>query len=324
MTVRRLLAGACASAVLLAGCAATPGASESAPPTAAAPTQSGTPSAPVTTAPPSAAPPSAAPPTVRATPSRTQPAELRVTSVSNFRDVAGTGAGLALTDGGHMARGVVYRSGKLQPLSASDKRKLIAVGITDVFDLRTDQVARRSPDPTVRGAEYHLINVYGVYSRTDPIVASAAEAKAARQGMYRDFVADSKQRKRIGTLLRGIADARGPAIIHCTEGKDRTGWASAMLQLIAGVDQTTVMKEYLLSNERRAAIVDRAVAQARRANGDKAAEIIRARLTVDKSYLNAGLDELTTRYGHLHGYLGKGLGLSEQTIDALRAKLRTA
>lgn len=316
MILRSVVVGACASAVLLAGCTA---------PQAGAPAPSTTlptPSAPASSAVPSAAPTASVSGTPRVTPSRTkQPPEVRVRSVSNFRDVAGSGAGLAIGDGGHMRRGVVFRSGKLQPLSAADERALVAAGVTDVFDLRTDAVARRSPDPSVGRARYHLVNVFAVYSRVDPFPSSVRAARIERERMNRDFVADPKQRKRIGALLRDIAGARGAVIVHCTEGKDRTGWVSAMLQLIAGVDRPAVMREYLMSNERRSAIIERGVAQALAAKGRTAAEITRARLEVRRSYLDAGFDELVNRYGDLHGYLTEGLGLSDRTVDRLQAKL---
>ena len=307
MKLRSALAGSCASALLLAGCTVAPG--------VAGPT--------VTTQPatPSVSAPGGPATTASATP--TPAPDLAVDSVSNFRDLAGSGAGLAVADGGRMARGVVFRSGKLQGLSAADKRVLVAAGVTDIFDLRTDEVAKRSPDPAVGRATYHLINVFAVRSRVSPFPASVRAAERERQQLNRDFVADAKQRQRIGLLLRGMADAPGAVIIHCTEGKDRTGWVSALLQLIAGVDRETVIAEYLISNDRRAEIIDRGVAQARKARGRTAAEITRIRLVVAESYLRAGLDELESRYGDLDGYLTDGLGLDQPTIERLRTRLRT-
>ena len=49
------------------------------------------------------------------------------------------------------------------------------------------------------------------------------------RAMNRAFVTDSAQRKRIAQVLRAISKADGPVLIHCTAGKDRTGWVSAML-----------------------------------------------------------------------------------------------
>ena len=279
MKLRSALAGSCASALLLAGCTVAPG--------VAGPTVTAQPATPSVSAPGGPAT------TASATP--TPAPDLAVDSVSNFRDLAGSGAGLAVADGGRMARGVVFRSGKLQGLSAADKRVLVAAGVTDIFDLRTDEVAKRSPDPAVGRATYHLINVFAVRSRVSPFPASVRAAERERQQLNRDFVADAKQRQRIGLLLRGMADAPGAVIIHCTEGKDRTGWVSAILQLIAGVDRETVIAEYLISNDRRAEIIDRGVAQARKARGRTAAEITRIRLVVAESYLRDGLDELESR-----------------------------
>lgn len=306
---------AVSSALVLSGCSPVePATPAPEPPATVTPTSpSATPTA--------AASPSVTPSPAKPTPTRTQPAEIDIDSVWNFRDVAGGEAGLPLAGDGHMTRGVVYRSGKLKGMSSADKRTLIKAGVTDIFDLRTDQVAERTPDPAIGDATYHLVNIYAVHSYADPYAADAEQAMEQREELNRRFVSDSKQRKRIGGLLEDIAEAKGAVIIHCSEGKDRTGWVSAVLQLIAGVDEATIMDEYLLSNELRAELVDADVAKVLKSKGRNAAEIRRARLTVHERYLLAGLDELTTRYGDLDAYLTDGLGLSPTTIDALRAKL---
>ena len=286
------------------------------PPATTAPAATVPPPAP--SASPSATPP---PPSPTPTPTETQPPEIAIDSVWNFRDVAGKSAGLPLSGDGHMKRGVVYRSGKLKGMSQADRRTLVEAGLTDIFDLRTDEVAKRTPDPAIGDATYHLVNVYGVYSYSDPVATSAEQAMKQREELNRDFVSDARQRRRIGGVLKDIAEADGAVIIHCSEGKDRTGWVSALLQLIAGVDKATIMDEYLLSNELRAELIDADVAKVRKSKGKTEAEIRLARLTVHERYLLAGMDELRSRYGNLDGYLTDGLGLSETTIEALRDKL---
>lgn len=249
---------------------------------------------------------------------------VKIKSVANFRDVAGSGAGLVLSDGTRMATGVVYRSAKLKPLSSADKKKLVAVGITDIYDLRTPTVVKASPDPKLKGAIWHASNVYAV--KSSPVVrpSSVAKAEAHMKGLNKAFVSNAKQRKAIGAVLRGIAGDKGPVIVHCTEGKDRTGWISAMLQLVAGATEKSVVSEYLLSNTYRKKLIDAEVAHVKKTKGAKAASIKKALLRVDDSYLKAGLSELKKRYGDLDGYLTDGLGLSHTTIVELRAKLRVA
>ena len=53
---------------------------------------------------------------------------VRITSVANFRDVAGKG--LEVAGGGEMSLGVVYRSARLTGLSGSDSRELAKAGVS--------------------------------------------------------------------------------------------------------------------------------------------------------------------------------------------------
>lgn len=247
---------------------------------------------------------------------------LQIKSVSNFRDVAGGGDGLLLADGSRMVVGVVFRSGKLAPMTKADKTRLVDAGLTDIYDLRTPTVMKRTPDPAIKGAERHEANVFAVVA-SDPVrPSSVAEARDHMRTTNRNFAAVPAQREAIASVLESIADDRGPVLVHCTEGKDRTGWISAMLQLTAGANERAVIGEYLISNTYREDLIEREVAKATRAGGKQAGEIRRALLQVDASYLQAGLDEMRARFGDLDGYLTEGLGLSKETIATLRARLR--
>ncbi|TYQ28228.1 tyrosine-protein phosphatase [Pseudanabaena sp. UWO310] len=42
-------------------------------------------------------------------------------------------------------------------------------------------------------------------------------------------------------------DTQFPLLIHCTSGKDRTGVVVAAILMIVGIDRTTIIEEYLLS-----------------------------------------------------------------------------
>jgi protein-tyrosine phosphatase len=246
-------------------------------------------------------------------------AALRIGSVSNFRDVAGDG--LALPGGRTMRTGVVYRSAKLAGISKADKALLVAAGLTGVLDLRTPAVAKASPDPRISGAKYHLINLFAVNKTPKPKLRSVAAARAHMRGINVGFVAKSAQRARVARTLRLIAGASGPVVVHCTEGKDRTGWISAILQLSVGATTDQVHAEYLKSNDYRATIIAARYRATKARSGLKAAQIERAQLKVDVTYLDAGLKELKRRYGSIDGYLTRGLKLDATTIAKLRARL---
>jgi protein tyrosine/serine phosphatase len=244
----------------------------------------------------------------------------QLTSIWNFRDVAG--AGLPLSHGATMTTGVVYRSGQLKGLSDADAATLVGLGITDIYDLRSATAAKASPDAVPKGATYHRIDVFAGHSK--PYKGkTAAGARAYMRAMNRAFVTDSKQRSRIAKALRAISRADGRVLIHCAAGKDRTGWLSAMLQSIAGANRATIKGEYLLSNTYRKDLIDSRVAAARKISATRAAIVSELEL-LRPSYLETGLDKAVAKYGSLHKYWTRGLKLSVTTIATLRAKLRQA
>lgn len=249
------------------------------------------------------------------------PDTIRLVGAPNFRDLAGDGAGLELAGGAHLTRGVVYRSGKLNQLTAADLKALRGLGLVEIFDLRTPYVADRAPDPTLPGAQNHLINLYAVDRSPSFNASSVAAARARFRQLNIDFVTQAQQRERLRSVLEQIAAAEGPVLIHCTEGKDRTGWVSAMLQYVAGADDQTVLASYLESNQYRGAVMAAEYASRKKARGTLAADIYLAEARVDASYLQAGLKAARSRYGSVEGYLLDGVGLSAKTMEQLRAKL---
>lgn len=249
------------------------------------------------------------------------PATIRLSGAPNFRDLAGDGAGLELAPGAHLARGVVYRSGRLNELSSADLDALSGLGLVKVLDLRTPDVAHRNPDPKLPGVEDQLINLFGVTKSTSAKIRTVAEARANFRQMNVAFVTDPEQRKRLRTALEQIAVADGPVLVHCTEGKDRTGWVSAMLQYLAGADDQTVLASYLESNQYRAETIVAEYAARKKAKGTLAADIYLAQARVEPEYLQAGLAAAKSRYGSIEDYLRTGVGLTAITIEQLRTKL---
>ena len=301
------LAGGCDSGTLPPGAQPAP----PVPPVSAAsaPPSPSRPAEPLTT-------PSPAEPSAPVTPTPTYPPEIAIASVVNFRDAAGAGAGLPLADGGHMVRGLVFRAAALETLSDADLATLEDLGITDVYDLRTPNVARAHPDPKIGDAINHPINLWATSTSKKTPGSTAEKRLASRVKLSREFVTNAPERERLARMLNSFAKVSGPVIVHCSEGKDRTGFVVAVLQLVAGADQGAIMDEYLLSNQYREKLIDAAVAKAGRGK----AEATRMDLTLYPQQLQASLDAIEA-YGGIDAFLTKGAGLSSATVDALRAKL---
>jgi protein-tyrosine phosphatase len=152
-----------------------------------------------------------------------------------------------------------------------------------------------------------------------PTLTSPASAEQYMEEIEQDFVTNPTAQAAFGTLLTDIANSNGAVLYHCTAGKDRTGWATAVLLTLLGVPQATIVQDYLLSNTY---YYDSPAVQAE-LNAMPAAEsaVYAPLLEVQASYLQAGFAQVTASYGSMYGYAVHGLGLTPQTIAKLRHKL---
>ncbi|WP_336882474.1 tyrosine-protein phosphatase [Rhodococcus globerulus] len=244
----------------------------------------------------------------------------RLASIDNFRDVAGTGPGYTGLAGLHVNKGVFYRANAMVPNDA-DMVTLTGLKLSTVFDLRSDDEVGKKPDVLPDGVTYtHLPIGAGDYTTVLSQIKSVDDSRAFMQEMNRQFVTGENARTQFGAMLTDMATATGPAVFHCTGGKDRTGWASYLLLSIAGVDPHTIMNDYLLTNEYTKDSIAKSLATLQSYFGDAAANMAPL-VSVESSFLQAGIDQLTADYGTIDRYLTDGLGLSHQTILALKAKL---
>lgn len=245
----------------------------------------------------------------------------RLASVDNFRDIAGIGAGYQAQDGDHVNKGVIYRSNALTPNDA-DLVTLTVLRLATVYDLRSDQEIAAKPDRLPIGAGYlHIPILSGNVGSGASKIQSPEDAREFMRDINRSFVTGEGERAGFAQLLTHIAGQQAPVVLHCTAGKDRTGWAAYLLQSLAGVAPETMMNDYLLTNEYTAASTAAMSAQITAARGPEAAANYAPLFGVEASFLEASIAQVAADYGTLDKYLRVGLGLSSQTIQDLRQKL---
>jgi protein-tyrosine phosphatase len=231
---------------------------------------------------------------------------MRIDNPSNFRDLGEYVAG-------GPARGRLYRSDHLGSLSENDARQIHALGIRRVLDFRgVDErmsAACVVPDVTVHSLAIEPTIVQVLQELLDAgHDVTGQEVVAHMQDTYRGFVRTSSHRFRefFGHLL----ESNEPTVFHCTAGKDRTGFAAAMILHALGVSHDDVMRDYLLTNERLKPLPLTGTVLPR-----QVAEVL---YRVQPEFLNAAYDAIAADYGDVDRYLGDGLGLG----DAERARLR--
>jgi protein-tyrosine phosphatase len=110
-----------------------------------------------------------------------------------------------------------------------------------------------------------------------------------------------------------------PALVHCTAGKDRAGFASALILRTLGVPMETVSEDFLLTNHYTAAKVERTLLMIRVFSLFRTdPERVRPVLGVEPAYLEAAFDEIDARCGGFDRYRREALGLDDARLAAFR------
>lgn len=197
----------------------------------------------------------------------------KLDKVDNERD------GLAASG---LAQGLVYRSADIAKASTADKLNLAGLlrgGV--IIDLRSS--GTRDP------------NLPGVKELRYPMTSSVA---------LTTFVTTSKDRASLGKAFKAIASAvsaNHAVLVHCHMGRDRTGWASAVLESLLGASDSAVRADYL------------------RSSGTSEQRLSDGLAAVAKAYPDTDLHGAT--HPGIYGYVTQGLGLSAQQVEALRSAL---
>ncbi|MCQ8773429.1 tyrosine-protein phosphatase [Streptomyces telluris] len=257
-------------------------------------------------------------------------------TIINLRDLGG----IALAGDSAVRPGLLLRSGQLDRLDPAADPAVAALGIHTVVDLRTEHEREERPDQVPDGARLIVADVMAdsaaaraaagddVPARLDSVLGSPAiaeehlgngKAEKLLCDSYRAFVSAESACSAYGRLLSALAEPDcGPLLFHCTAGKDRTGWAAAVILLLLGADEEAVRAEYLAVNPAVrtafAPLIDRFTT----AGGDP--EIADAILGVRSAYLTAALEEMDRAHGGVEAYVRDGLGLPDDAVDRIRAR----
>jgi protein-tyrosine phosphatase len=138
---------------------------------------------------------------------------------------------------------------------------------------------------------------------------------------YREFVDLGSAQQAYHDVFERLADpAALPTIFHCTAGKDRTGWAQAVLLTILGVPRDTILKDYALTGRYLAPQRQIVAARLTPGMGGGATRIF---LAADPAYLRVAFSEVSARYHRFDNYLHQGLKLSDATLASIRHNFLT-
>jgi protein-tyrosine phosphatase len=249
----------------------------------------------------------------------------------NVRDIGG----YRIVGGPEVVRGRLYRGDSLSQLTSADVGRLDRLGLRTVVDFRTPgELLLGGDDHLPFAVEYaHLPVSGGDLGAIYELIASGDHERQRRElgggraasfmvEMNRGFVADARQREAFGAALRLLcAPGRLPLLYHCTGGKDRAGWMTAIVLTALGVPRELVLRDYLLSNDFHRTGYQKLRFDLVKTGIVADPELLRPVLELSATYLGAAFEEADRQYGSFGRFLAYGLEVSEAMLTGLRRAL---
>lgn len=238
----------------------------------------------------------------------------------NFRDFGG----YKTMDGHRVKWRHLFRCGSLAMLSRKGTDVFGSLNISVICDLRRLDEASMGLTPVHAPfhCRIHIPIAPGSNQMLRESIQDSAQSAADRvrymTQITRELATNHHQEYR--QLFEHLLSAQDGFLLHCSAGKDRTGFGAALILAALGVDESTIMKDYLLTNE--AACLHEFMQTRMRVQygehfDDASLEAVGG---VRAAYLQAAFDEIESIHGSLDAYLEEiGIGLVQKEI--LRDKL---
>ena len=249
----------------------------------------------------------------------------------NVRDIGGYHS----AHGPEVVRDRLFRGDSLSQLTSSDVERLDRLGLRTVIDFRTPgEVLLGGDDRLPYGVEFaHMPVSGGDLGAVYELIAGGDHERQRRElgdgraasfmaEMNRGFVSDARQREAFGAALRLLcAPGRLPLLYHCTGGKDRAGWMTAIVLTALGVPRELVLRDYLLSNDLHRTGYAKLRSDLIKTGIVADLGLIQPFLEQSATYLGAAFEEADRRYGSFGRFLAYGLEVSEAMMTELNRAL---
>lgn len=235
--------------------------------------------------------------------------------IENVRDLGG----LKRADGARVREGLLFRTGRLTNATDGDIDRLRRLGISEIMDFRDASEVRRDPDREVPGAVNHhlpaLPDLSKHFKPVDDPSYTAEEIHADFQRVYRYLALSTEAHEAYTRFFEILLASEGrPVLWHCTQGKDRTGVAALLLLTALGVDEETIVREYMTTNEFMQRHIDEFEASGA---AQEQMAIAREVFYVFEENLRYYLHCLQVEYGTVMNFLELTLGVGPREIAAL-------
>ncbi|MCT6810790.1 MAG: tyrosine-protein phosphatase [Bifidobacterium sp.] len=247
-------------------------------------------------------------------------------NITNFRDLGG----IRTIHGRRIRPYKLIRSGQLVGLDEDTKRELVdRYRVTQVVDFRRPFERQESPDDRIDGVTFTNIDLLEQSGTNGASLDDFASLGLADQvnghmlNVYHDLVMNPAAQLGYGKFLRIVVDnTQGATLFHCFAGKDRTGFAAALVLWLLEVDDDQIFADYLKTNQERVAANNQLLDQFRAKGFDQdSLDALAVALYVKKEYLIYARQLMIDAYGDVFAYAQQALGFGPDQVEALRRNL---
>lgn len=237
--------------------------------------------------------------------------------ITNLRDIGGYPAAE-----GRLKAGVFFRSGELYQLPTETTTALHQqLAIKKIFDFRRPAEIKNRPDSSIPTAAYQNINLLAIPAQANPSLRNMVINPHMDHYMfsvYSELALSDSARNGYQLFLNELLTLKQPLIFHCFAGKDRTGFAAALLLKIAGVNKDDIFNDYLATNQARRQANQEILNEFADRLSPQKLSALKVSLNVRAEYLQHAFSEIEQHYGSFNNYLTTGLQLSPDYVTKFR------
>ena len=242
---------------------------------------------------------------------------------SNTRELGG----YKTEDGRSLKWGVLYRSDKLSELTDADQEYLLQLGIKRVIDFRSSEEKQNEPDQlpsTLKYIEMPIEADGAIRPKVEAILKGDLneDVGAILVETNKEFISDFSGVYK--GFIESLIENQEPTLFHCTAGKDRAGFAAALVLLAVGVPEKIVIEDYMKTNKYTEETIQDYINKINLYSlGSVDAEILRPLLGVEERFIRAALDEIKQKYGSVENFIRDELKIRDESIIELKNFLLT-
>jgi len=241
---------------------------------------------------------------------------LPMTGGYNFRDLGG----FKTKEGKFVKWGKVFRSDDLSAaLTDGDREYLSSIPLKTIVDFRWDDEKEADPDVAPASVEY----VYELpldpgnlasMSVMEILSSSVERLDSIMKEVNRELVTKSESIEKYTEFFKLLqSEQYTPLMFHCSAGKDRTGMGAYLFLSSLGVDEETIIEDYLFSNE---CLQDKYESKYGKEAFEKYPQL-NVLTGVKREYLQTAIDEINENYGSVENYLTNALGVDLDKMKSL-------